>query len=71
MKKITNLPVWVFHGGADDVVPVENSRKLFAELKRLGAPARYTEYNQVLHASWTPAYGDENLFRWLFQQTVK
>ena len=70
MKKIVDLPVWAFHGGADDVVPVENTRKLFAELKRLGAPARYTEYNQVLHASWTPAYSDENLFRWLFQQTL-
>lgn len=71
MKQIADLPVWIFHGGADDVVPVENSRKLFAELKRLGAPARYTEYNQVLHASWTPAYNDENLFRWLFDQKLK
>lgn len=70
MKKIKDLPVWIFHGDADSVVPVENSRQLYAELQRIGSPARYTEYPGVKHASWTPAYNDESLFRWLFQQTL-
>ena len=72
MRKIADLPVWIFHGDADEVVPVGNSRRLFAELQRLGSPARYTEYPGVGHAAWTPAYADEELFRWLFsQRTVK
>lgn len=70
MKKIADLPVWIFHGDADDVVPVENSRKLYAELKKLGSPVKYTEYPGVMHASWTPAYSDEALFRWLFEQSL-
>lgn len=70
MKKIKDLPVWIFHGDADNVVPVENSRRLYAELQRLGAPAKYTEYPGVMHASWTPAFSDENLFRWLFEQNL-
>ena len=71
-EKMKDLPVWIFHGDADEVVPVGNSRRLFAELQRLGSPARYTEYPGVGHAAWTPAYADEELFRWLFsQRTVK
>ena len=70
MKKISDLPVWIFHGDADDVVPVENSRKLYAELNRLNAPVRYTEFPGVKHASWTPAYSDEEVFRWLFDQSL-
>ena len=70
MKNIKDLPVWIFHGDADDVVPVENSRRLYQELQRLNAPAKYTEFPGVMHPSWTPAYSDEELFRWLFAQTL-
>lgn len=68
--KIRDLPVWIFHGEADDVVPVENSRRLFAELKRQGAPVRYTEYPGVGHASWVQAYASRELFRWLFDRRL-
>ena len=71
MKKIKDLPVWIFHGDADDVVPVENSRRLFAELEHLDAPVRYTEYPGVMHASWIPAYNDVRLFQWLFEQKLR
>ena len=71
MQKIKDLPVWIFHGDIDDVVPVENSRLLFTELERLGAPVRYTEYPGVLHPSWIPAYNDPRLFQWLFDQKRK
>ena len=34
------FPIWVFHGGADPVVPVANSRVMVRELKADGSKGR-------------------------------
>jgi len=62
-------PLWIFHGDADAVVPVDQSRKLVAALKRAGAPVRYTELAGADHATAQPlAYADADLFCWLLSQ---
>ena len=59
-------PLWIFHGDVDAVVPVEQSRKLAAALKRLGAPVKYTELPGADHATaQPPAYAGDDLFCWL------
>lgn len=68
MCNIMHLPTWVFHGEADPAVPVENSRTLVAELKRLGAEPKYTEYANVGHNSWDQAYANADLYRWFLKQ---
>ena len=70
-KKIGKTPVWIFHGGADDVVPVEGSRKLDAALKATGGHVRYTEYPGVGHNSWDKAYAEPELTNWLFAQSLE
>ena len=65
-KALRATPVWLFHGADDDVIPVDESRALFAALRAEGAPVRYTEYAGVGHAAWTRAYDEAALWEWLF-----
>src|SRR5208337_2974229 len=68
--KIGNTPVWVFHGGADDTVPVTESRQMVDALKAAGGNVRYTEYPGVGHNSWDKAYAEPELFPWLLAQKL-
>jgi predicted peptidase len=65
---IADMPIWTFHGELDELSPVQNTREMVRELRRLGSPVRFTELENVGHNSWGPAYADERLFRWLFAQ---
>ena len=69
-KKIGKTPVWIFHGGADDTVPVKNSRKVNEALKAAGADVRYTEYPGVGHNSWDKAYAEPELMPWLLSKSL-
>jgi predicted peptidase len=60
------LPVWIFHGAADDVVPPGDDRRLYATLQARGAEAHYTEFPGVNHGSWVPAYATPELWPWMF-----
>lgn len=62
------LPVWIFHGDADPVVPILYSRRMYAALKASGARVTMTEYPGVGHDSWKNAFAEANLLPWLFAQ---
>ncbi|PXA03055.1 phospholipase [Coraliomargarita sinensis] len=68
-ETIRNIPIWVFHGGADTVVKAQRSRDMVAALERVGGKVRYTEYEGVGHNSWDRAYRDDEALSWLFGQT--
>lgn len=63
---LRDLPIWAFHGAADDVVPVEYSRGMVRAIEAAGGALRYTEYPAVGHDSWTPAFAEPELFPWMF-----
>lgn len=65
--KVEHTPVWCFHGAADPIIPVEQSRRMIAALKALGLRPKYTEYAGVLHNSWDRAYGTRSLYTWLLR----
>ena len=67
-KKVAKLPIWMFHGAKDDVVLPDESRKMFDALKKLGADASYTELPNANHNAWDPAYGNEELIKWMLSQ---
>ena len=69
-QKIGKTPVWVFHGGDDDTVPVTESRQMVEALKAAGGNVRYTEYPGVKHVSWDKAYSEPELFPWLLAQKL-
>jgi predicted peptidase len=70
-RKVKDLPIWVYHGGADDTVPVTESRNMVEELRIFNADVSYTEYPGVGHNSWDNAYGEANFPQWLLAQHRK
>jgi predicted peptidase len=68
---IGTTPVWAFHGSSDDVIPVSESRNMVAALQRAGGLVHYTEYPNVGHDCWDPAYADADMVRWLLQQRLR
>lgn len=67
--RLKNVPVWMFHGAEDDVVPPGDDRKLHAAFKAAGArDARYTEYPDGNHNAWDATYADAAMWTWLFAQ---
>ena len=67
-KTLTSMPIWCFHGDADDAVPVKNSRSMIEALKKAGGHPKYTEYNGVPHNSWDKAYATDELYTWMLKQ---
>lgn len=67
-KQIAHIAFWIFHGGADTVVPVGRSRSIVEALKAAGANPRYTEYPGVGHGCWAKAYQEPDMVEWLFAQ---
>lgn len=61
----------IYHGDADNIVPVEGSRQAYKALKAAGADVKYIEFPGVNHGSWTPAFNDLELMDWLFSQKKK
>lgn len=73
-SKLAAMPLWLFHGGRDNVVPLDESRSLFAALG--GEPAgddappgrvRFTEFPQADHNSWDAGYAEPELAAWLLR----
>lgn len=60
------VPLWLFHGEKDDVVPVSFSQNYYKKLQKLNAEVRYTEYPKVTHNSWNNAFKEPDLLMWLF-----
>ena len=70
-QRVRHLPVWIFHGSADATIPVSESRRMTEELRKLHADVHYTEYEGVGHDSWTRAYAEPELWRWLVPSPLR
>ncbi len=69
-RELKAMPVWAFHGDADNVVPLSESRAMVEGLQRLGNKgANLTVYPGVGHDSWTRTYDDPEFMKWLLAQT--
>jgi homoserine O-acetyltransferase len=70
-RALKHIPVWIFHGGADPVIPPSESRCMYEALRAEGADVHHTEYPGVGHNSWDNAYADEEMWRWLFAKVKR
>ncbi len=70
-KKIGNVPVWIFHGAKDPVIPVEESRRMAEALKAAGGNVRYNEYPDATHNAWDRAYAEPEFVKWMLAQKRK
>ena len=67
-QRIKHTAVKIFHGAADEVVPVDQ-RRLTRALKGAGAEIQYQEYAGETHVGAAQkAYADQGLVAWLFAQ---
>lgn len=69
-QRIGKTPVWIFHGGADDIIPVTESQRMNEAMNQVGAEVHYTEFPGVGHACWDKAYDEPKLFPWLFSKSL-
>lgn len=65
---LRDVPVWAFHGDADNVVPIKNSLEMVDAVNANGGNAKLTIFHDVEHDSWTPAYSETTVIDWLLQQ---
>lgn len=66
-----NVAFRIFHGDADDVVPVVGSRTAYKALKAANASVEYIEFPGCNHGSWNPAFNCPDFMSWLFGQRKK
>jgi predicted peptidase len=67
-EKVKDVPIWAFHGDADPVVPVEDTKKTIAAVMEAGGKPKMTIYAGVRHNSWSATYGNPEVLDWLFEQ---
>jgi predicted peptidase len=67
VARLTNVPIWFFHGAKDESVDVERSRAIVAAIKNAGgSKVRYTEYSDIGHIIWPSVVKETELLPWLF-----
>lgn len=66
---LQSLPIWVFHGAKDTQVPVSESERMIAAVKRVSGnnDVQFTVYPEAGHDCWTQTYNNPELFRWFLQ----
>lgn len=66
------VPMWIFHGADDVVVPPTFNRELYKGLVEKGARnVQYTEYPGVNHNSWDNAFAEADLLPWMMSKKKK
>jgi predicted peptidase len=59
------MPVWVFHGAKDSVIPVQRSQEMVDAIKKAGGDVQFTIYPELGHNCWDTAYANAELYKWL------
>jgi pimeloyl-ACP methyl ester carboxylesterase len=65
---LLNVPLRLYHGELDTIVPVGSSRAWQRRLLEAGVPAAYTEYPATRHNVWDVAYSRDGALEWLAAQ---
>lgn len=66
------VPLWIFHGDKDDMVPVERSRVIFKAIQNAGGEyAKYSELAGEGHGITGVVYAMPELHTWMFEQRRK
>ncbi len=66
-----NVKLWVFHGEADNVVPLIHSQAMVDAIKKAKGDVRFSVYPGVGHNSWDNAFAEPELLPWLFRVSKK
>ena len=67
IERLKDIPIWLFHGAEDKVVPVENSELIYDLLKPINPEIKITIYKGINHNSWEMTYNNQNIFDWMLK----
>lgn len=67
-RTLVNVPVWIFHGEADPIVPLREAVALADELKAAGQSPRLTVIPEGGHDIWKQVFRMPELIDWLLEQ---
>lgn len=65
VARYKDVPIRIYHGDQDEVVPLAASQRMVAALKLVGNTPDFIIYPGVKHNSWTRTYKDLDSVRWL------
>lgn len=63
--RIKDIPIWVFHGANDNIVPINYSEEMVKKLEEFNSKVKFTVYPDAGHDSWTETYNNPNLYKWM------
>lgn len=69
---LCNVPLWIIHGTADQLVPIGESRKVVNAMKRDGDTSllRYDEWVGVNHSRLARMFYTPEVYEWLFRHSL-
>lgn len=67
---LRNMPVWVFHGAKDTIIPILKSEEMVKSLRLEGNEVKYTVYPDAGHNVWDEAYNNPELYIWLLKHEI-
>lgn len=67
---LRNMPVWVFHGAKDTIIPILKSEEMVKSLRIEGNDVIFTVYDDAGHDAWTEAYNNPKLYNWLLKHEL-
>ncbi len=71
-EKLKDVPVWAWHGAADEVVPPSHSWDMVAGIRKAGGRrVRLTMLEEIGHNSWSAAYATPELYSWFDKHRTK
>jgi predicted peptidase len=68
-KYAKKVPMWIFHGAKDSVVPFTHSEAMVEAIKAEGGDPKFTVYPNDDHNSWDDAFKEPGLIPWLFSHS--
>lgn len=69
-ERLKEIPIWAFHGDADDCVPYTCSQESIAAIQTAGnGRARLTTFPGAGHGIVLDVYRNSELYRWFLQQS--
>jgi len=65
---IKDIPVFMYHGDCDEVVPITESVNMLNAINKNGGDAQLKICYGVGHNAWDYAYADETLIQWMLEK---
>lgn len=62
---VKDLPIRVYHGRRDDVVPLSQSEAMVNSIRMQGGNVEFTIYDDLGHNCWDRAFEETDLIKWL------